>query len=484
MEAAVRAGLHLLTAAIAAAVLALHTGPAYAQLREAATSAVTTPDGHTIEVTTGFVRVPEVRGPDGTSSGTVDLAVVRLRPSGATLRSSAHVILAGGPGDSGVNLVMGLARQGRSETWRLFDGDVVGIDQRGTGRSRPNLETPARYDLPLDKPGSALAWLPNIDRTSRKVAEEFRARGIRLEAYNTRESADDVADVQRALGYERLTLWGRSYGSHLALATVARHPHAVDRLVLVSPEGPNHTWKLPSHVDAVIRRLVERGATDLEAHIRQVLTRLAAEPAKVVVKDPQSGMPATVVLGAFDVQWIAAQALGDPRLVATLPLAFREMAQGNFERMAQIAVVRRSRAGVESAMKHMMDLSSGASVERRRQIESEAREALLGNAINFPGMFAADAWAPVTDLGEEFRRPVRSGIPALILVGDLDPRTPIVNAREIAATLPAAKVVVLENATHQFDVFGSPAILNLLATFLRGDAIAADTLVLPAIPFK
>ena len=135
-------------------------------------------------------------------------------------------------------------------------------------------------------------------------------------------------------------------------------------------------------------------------------------------------------------------------------------------------------------MKHMMDLSSGASVERRRQIESEAREALLGNAINFPGMFAADAWAPVTDLGEEFRRPVRSGIPALILVGDLDPRTPIVNAREIAATLPAAKVVVLENATHQFDVFGSPAILNLLATFLRGDAIAADTLVLPAIPFK
>ncbi len=132
---------------------------------------------------------------------------------------------------------MGLARQGSSAIWQLFDGDVIGIDQRGTGRSRPNLETNARYDLPLDKPGAVAEWLPHIDRASRKVAGEFRARGIRLEAYNTRESADDVADVRRALGYERLTLWGRSYGSHLALATVARHPRIVDRLVLVSPGG-------------------------------------------------------------------------------------------------------------------------------------------------------------------------------------------------------------------------------------------------------
>ena len=471
-------------AAVAAVLLTLNAHMALAQLREATTSTATAPDGQVVEVTTGFVRVPELRGQHGTSSGTIDLAVVRLRRPGAAARSSAHVILAGGPGDSGVNVVMGLARQGSAAVWQLFDGDVVGIDQRGTGRSRPNLETQARFDLPLDRPGSVLEWLPNIIQTSRTTAAGFRARGIRLEAYNTRESADDVADVRRTLGYERLTLWGRSYGSHLALATVARHPQMVDRLVLVSPEGPNHTWKLPSQVDVVIRRLVARGATDLEAHIRQVLTRLAAEPAKVQVRNPQDGMEATVVLGAFDVQWITAQALGDPRLVATLPAAFREMAEGRFDRMAQIAVARRSRAGVESAMKHMMDLSSGASVPRQRQIESEARDALLGNAINFPGMFVADAWAPVTDLGDEFRRPVTSGIRTLILVGDLDPRTPVVNAREIAATLPAATVVVLENATHQFDLFGSPQILTRLATFLRGDAMADDTLVLPAITFR
>ena len=274
-----RSGSTVRGVAIAVTALALNTGVARAQLLEATTSAVTTPDGQAIEVTTGFVRVPELRAPDGTTSGTIDLAVVRLRRPGTSVRSSAHVILAGGPGDSGVNIVMGLARQGSPAVWQLFDGDVVGIDQRGSGRSRPNLDTQARCDLPLDKPGSAREWLPHIERVSRMVAGEFRARGIRLEAYNTRESADDVADVRRALGYAQLTLWGRSYGSHLALATVARHPRMVDRLVLVSPEGPNHTWKLPSQIDVVIRRLEERGATNLEAHVRTVLTRLSADPA-------------------------------------------------------------------------------------------------------------------------------------------------------------------------------------------------------------
>lgn len=476
---------HLAIAAVAVAVVALNAGLAHAQLLESVTDSITTPDGRVIEVTTGFVRVPELRTSSGSSPRTIDLAIVRLRPLPTTARpTTAHVFLAGGPGDSGTSLAMGLARQGSAALWQLFDGDVIGIDQRGTGRSRPNLASEARYDLPLDKPGSLQEWLPRVELASRNVAEEFRRRGIQLEAYNTQESADDVAEVRRALGYERITLWGRSYGSHLALATVARHPGIVDRLVLVSPEGPDHTWKLPAQVDGVIRRLVDRGAADLETNMRQVLTRLAADPATVVVKDPRSGTSHTVVLGAFDVQWITANALGDPRLIAGLPRAFREMAKGNFEQMAQIALLRRSTAGVASAMKHMMDISSGATVERRRQIEGEAGDALLGNAINFPGIFEANAWAPVVDLGEEFRKPVKSAVPTLLLVGDLDPRTPMINAREIAATLPAAQIVVLENATHQFDVFGSPAILALFAQFLKGETVNTRTLALPAVRFQ
>jgi len=99
-------------------------------------------------------------------------------------------------------------------------------------------------------------------------------------------------------------------------------------------------------------------------------------------------------------------------------------------------------------------------------------------------MYLSQAWAPITDMGDDFRGPIRSTVPTLILVGDLDPRTPVENGREIAASLPAARLVVLENATHQFDLFGSAAIRTLLAQFLRGDDIAIERLTLPQIVFR
>jgi pimeloyl-ACP methyl ester carboxylesterase len=203
----------------------------------------------------------------------------------------------------------------------------------------------------------------------------------------------------------------------------------------------------------------------------------------VTAVNPSSGQAVTIVLGELDVQWVIAQALGDPRLLTTLPAAIREMRDGDLRRIAQIAVLRRTRSGVQSAMKMMMDLSSGASPDRRERIARETSTALLGNAINFPGMYLGRAWGAV-DLGDSFRRPVRSDVPALLVVGDLDPRTPVSNAREVAATLSHSRVVVVENATHQFDLFGSARMREVLARFLQGELPADDRVVLPPLVFQ
>lgn len=189
------------------------------------------------------------------------------------------------------------------------------------------------------------------------------------------------------------------------------------------------------------------------------------------------------MLGAFDVQWIIAPALGDPRLLTTLPSAVREMYAGDFTRIAQVAVFRRERTGVQSAMKMMMDLSSGASEARRARIAREESTALFGNAINCPGIHLSAAWG-AADLGDNFRRPVTSDVPALLLVGDLDPRTPIENAREVAASLSRASVLVIENATHQFDRFGNSSIRELLSHFLRDEPTGTERVTLPPLVFR
>jgi pimeloyl-ACP methyl ester carboxylesterase len=216
----------------------------------------------------------------------------------------------------------------------------------------------------------------------------------------------------------------------------------------------------------------------LLAMMREVIGRLTRTPAIVTLEHPVSKQPVTVTIGAFDVQWLTAQALADPRAMATLPSAYREMAAGDFRRLATLALMSRTRLGVESAMKHMMDLSSGATPARLTRIEREAGEALLGNAINFPGPLLADVWKPV-DLGDEFRRPVTSDVHALILAGDLDPRTPIENGHEIVATLSRGRLITIENATHQFDVFGSAPIRAVLRQFLKGERISTDRMTLP-----
>lgn len=126
-------------------------------------------------------------------------------------------------------------------------------------------------------------------------------------------------------------------------------------------------------------------------------------------------------------------------------------------------------------MKAVMDLSSGATSRRRQQIEREAKDALLGNAINFPLMFVANAWGN-PDLGDEFRQPVRSKVPVLIFAGDVDPRTPVENGREIHRRLPNGHLVVVAKATHNFDFFGSPQIRAVLGDFLRGQTITVSQL--------
>ena len=117
--------------------------------------------------------------------------------------------------------------------------------------------------------------------------------------------------------------------------------------------------------------------------MRQVIDKLARRPAVVETTHPMTRQPITITIGAFDLQWVTAQALGDPRAIVTLPAAYREMAAGNFQRIAPLVLLRRARLGVESAMKHLMDLSSGATAARLARIERESSTAVLGNAINF-----------------------------------------------------------------------------------------------------
>ena len=129
--------------------------------------------------------------------------------------------------------------------------------------------------------------LADYRTTARRCAALWRGRGVDLSAYTAEASADDVADLARQFGFRRIRVFGASYGSHLGLAVIRRHPALVERAVLGAIEGPDQTIKLPLEADAQLDRITaamrEHAATtqaisDFAGLVRRLIGRADRAP--------------------------------------------------------------------------------------------------------------------------------------------------------------------------------------------------------------
>jgi pimeloyl-ACP methyl ester carboxylesterase len=321
--------------------------------------------------------------------------------------------------------------------------------------------------------------MPILEEFAAECVAHWEAQGVDLAAYHTNASADDLEALRIALGAEQLTLWGISYGTHLALAYIRRYPDRVHKAVLAGVEGPTHTLKLPSNLDRILARadsLVRLDpearaiAPDIVGSMRAIMERLEREPAYVQIPGP-GGDPVTVALSKFDVQDAFAGLLGDDEDIALLAVAVRALEGGNFTPLA--ALEARQRRGLRaSAMAAAMDCASGVSPERRERIAREAEGSILGDATNFPFPQVCEFF-PHTDLGPEFRSPVSGEMPVLFISGTLDARTPPSNAEEVRAGFANSEHMIIENGTHDDDLFlPSPLILQGILEFLHGEPVS------------
>ena len=157
-------------------------------------------------------------------------------------------------------------------------GDVILLDQRGVGLSRPNLTRISGQSLPLDFFADEAKALSVIRERSLEAAEFFRNQGVDLRAYNTIESAHDIDDLRKALGVEKINLVGFSYGTHLGLAAIRYYGDHLNRVALMGTEGPNHTQKLPSTSQKQIEVLSRGRRNRVRSNKCWVAGKLATQP--------------------------------------------------------------------------------------------------------------------------------------------------------------------------------------------------------------
>ena len=445
-------------------------------------------DGSPLVGELGHLLVPENRSnPNG---ALVELAFVRYRTTNPN-PDPPIFYLAGGPGGSGVELVGSFATHPQMRF--LEHADVIAVDQRGTGFSRPNLAEPTfEFTLPLDRAVGRDETVAALADAWRRCCEHWTRQGVDLSSYDTVESARDLDEVRAALGLERIVLFGSSYGSHLGLTYLRLHPERVARAIFAKVEGPDHTWKRPGTIQRhlrIVHDLVAADAIaasqvpDLIGAVSELLRRLEREP--VTVSLAESTDATRVVVGPYDLQRWVAESLAEVDEIARLPQCTAAFERGEWSALGEFTRAAR-RGKLPSAMSVAMDCASGASPERLEDIEREARDSanLLADAIEFPLIRdLCGGTCSVTTLDDEFRAPFRSDVPVLFVSGTLDARTPPANVDEIASTFTRAAHVVVENAGHESRELMSPEYRRLLQAFLRGERVESCTLSLPGVRF-
>lgn len=434
----------------------------------------------------GTLLVPENRG--DANSNLIELAFVRFK-STAKNPGPPIVYLAGGPGGSGI----GAATGSRFPLFMALReiGDVIAFDQRGTGYSKPNLGCFERLALPLDVVPSRAAAVEELRKNARGCIEYWRdIQRVDLTGYNTNESADDLDDLRKALGAKQISLWSISYGTHLALTTIRRHPQSIHRAILAGTEGPDHTYKLPSNVQkhladlaALIKADPELGKEipDFLGLMKSVFDRLDAQPQTVEIMDPRTKQNVKVIVNKFVLQYIVANNIGTT-VTANFPVLFYRASKGDFTNPAQVWL-NTSREGIGSAMSYMMDCASGQTAARRELIAREAKETLLEDISNFPFPEICEEWkAP--DLGDQFRSPVTSQVPVLFISGTLDARTPVSNAEEYRRGFTNSTHIIIEGAVHSDPLFlSSPKIKDGMLEFLKGQPVTVTKIAGPPMKF-
>jgi pimeloyl-ACP methyl ester carboxylesterase len=192
-----------------------------------------------LEFGCGRLRVPlDYTDPDGES---VQLFVLRVHLASQTQRIGSLLINPGGPGGSGLDAAVGLGLALPVELLKRFD--LVGFDPRGVGLSGPLECVP---DALKDR---GIALDPDAVTTAQYSAQVGIARdsakscsdkyGAALAHYNTEETARDMELIRQAVGDDKLSYLGYSYGTRLGSVYAELFPTKVRALVLDGAVDPD-----------------------------------------------------------------------------------------------------------------------------------------------------------------------------------------------------------------------------------------------------
>ena len=441
-------------------------------------------------VTLNPCRLPNIEGELGCGSYEVfenretrrgrkiALKILVLPSLSARGPSEALFILAGGPGQAATENAQFFA-----STFAAVrrERDIVMIDQRGTGGSNP-----LRCDLAagngLQKYFGDLFPLEAVRRCREQL--ELKAD---LRLYTTPIAMDDLDEVRSALGYERIDLFGTSYGTRAALVYLRRHPDHARSVILkgVVPMSLVLPHVIARDAQRSLNLLFKDCAADkscrqmfpnLRRESEVVLERLNKEPSRASLVDPSTSKVEQVEISRGVFATTLRSLLQNITTTNQVPSLIHQGFEHDFEPFARLALS--IRRGAADSLSYGMFLSVLSSEDipltSKEVVARESNGTFLGDYYARQVMQASAIWRR----GERprgYNQPVRSNLPVLLISGYLDPATPPSGAAETARHLPNSLHLLIRNASHSYAGL-SPCVDKIMAEFIeKGSPKGLDT---------
>jgi len=402
--------------------------------------------------------------PDG---NTLDLKVALLESQSNSPKPDPFTLIAGGPGQSATESFASVAyafRHIRRER------DIVLLDQRGTGGSSkldcPHDEDEEKPTLSFDK--------EKIEAAARKCRENLT---VDPKYFTTSVAVKDLDQLRIALSIDQWNMYGVSYGTRVGLHYLRRFPDQLRTLILDAVVPPEIALGPETAITAqrALLRLFERCENDtgcstafptLRSGTLNLLTELKEEPVEIQFEDISTGKLSDTTFTdkqlGVTLRLMSYSAHGSAILPSML---FEAIENNNFASLARQAQMQMS--SLDDSLAGGMHTTVICTEDQpfiAKDIDRQALEATYLGADLLDAMRSSCVgWEPGV-IDNDFKTPVASSVPTLIMSGSDDPITPPAYGDMAAKHLSNSVHIVNEHQGHMQSSLG--CIPKLMAEFI------------------
>lgn len=434
----------------------------------------------------GLLSVPvnwdDVDSPEG---GVAQIAMIRFKASGDKIGSL--IINPGGPGESGVQAAATMAPTMPDIVRQRFD--LVGFDPRGVANSTPALWCNSDADNDKLRADNVVEYTPEgvahmeaqtkafVQRCVDKMGKEFLAN------IGTASVVKDLDAMRAALGDDKLTYLGYSYGTRIGTSYAEAYPEHVRAMILDGAIDPNAD---PLEADVRQAAAFQKAFDDYAADCaNDPSCPLGTDPAKAVdvyramtaplveqpaeTKDPRGLSYNDAIVGTI-------LPLYSPNLWRHLTQALTEIKEGRGDTMLSLSDLYMGRnanghyTNATDARVAVNCVDKPAITDRATLVEQDRRIREVAPFMNY-GDFTG--YAPMPTCGFWPVPPTSgphdinaAGLPPVLVVSTTnDPATPYQAGVDLARQL-GGTLLTFEGTQHTVVFHGSPCVDDIVTRYL------------------